>query len=509
MLTTRLALAATTLLAAVSTAEAKPRRVVITDIDGPRALVDASNAALREALADYDLVAKKKWKEAQSAASRTSAGPASWAKAARASGVDAVIEGWVQEEGRHKMLTIIVRDAQSGVQLDQLSVKVKESGMSASAARELQQGLEDRFQWIEGQIDTGADALPKVGLGGKPAAGAKKPPKETVQETATDDDDEPAPRSKKKSKKKPAVDPDDDNTDEVAAPKETKDAKEAKEAAPKDVAVAARKEGCYDIFGDCSKDPDEVLGLKKPHVPRPTPRFRFGGGGFVSSRSLSFDADNIENISQFQGVAGKGLSLSGEVYPWPLSKQDGQLSGLGFSMSVYKSVGSIVGIDTDDTTGDYTTNQNGFMGAIHWRQPLGIVHIDTEVGYSQNNFVIEDPPENYEVPDTAYTAVHAGVHVDLSIGQRATIGFGGRYHYVTGTGDLSSTQFYGPGEASGFSLDTSFVIPLPKDMYVRGVLDYTRFTTSFSGGGFITDDEGVREGVDANVALHVNVGIQF
>ena len=52
---TRIALA-TTLLAAVSTADAKPRTVVILDFDGPRELVDISNAAVREALSDYDLV---------------------------------------------------------------------------------------------------------------------------------------------------------------------------------------------------------------------------------------------------------------------------------------------------------------------------------------------------------------------------------------------------------------------------------------------------------------------
>ena len=494
---TRIALA-TALLAAVSTtADAKPRTVVILDFDGPRELVDISNAAVREALSDYDLVSKKKWKDAQATASRTNAGPNAWSKAAKAAGVDAVIEGYVQPEGRNNVLTVIVRDAQSGVQLDPLSVKVKDGGLSSKATEELHKGLEDRFQWIEGSTDTSYESLPKIGLGGKPMVGAKKP--KVTETAATPDDEEETPAKPKKKIKK------------VKQPVETEETEEvdAKKKAPAEVAVTTTKNGCYDIFGDCSKDPEEVLGLKTAHVPVATPRFRFGGGGYLSSRSLSFDADNIENITQYQGVAGKGLSLSGEVYPWPLQKKDGQLSGVGFSLSVFKSVGSIVGIDTDDTTGDYTTNHNGFMAAVHWRQPLGIVHIDGEIGYSQNNYIIEDPPMGYEVPDTSYTAVHAGVHLDLSISKRATVCFGGRYHYVTGTGDISSVDFYGPSAASGFSLDTSFVIPLPKDMYIKGILDYTRFTSTFSGGGIITDEENVREGIDSNVAMHVNVWIQF
>src|SRR5882672_9142319 len=107
--TFRLTFAAAALCAAHS-ADAKPRRVVILDFDGPRELADAGNQAVKEALADYDLVAKKRWETARVNAQRTGAGPTTWAKAAKASGVDAVIEGWVQEEGRHKMLTVVVRD---------------------------------------------------------------------------------------------------------------------------------------------------------------------------------------------------------------------------------------------------------------------------------------------------------------------------------------------------------------------------------------------------------------
>jgi hypothetical protein len=509
--TFRFALAAAALCAVHGAAEAKPRHIVILDFDGPRELADAGNAAVKDALADYDLVAKKRWETARVNAQRTGAGPQTWAKAAKAAGVDAVIEGWVQEEGRHKMLTVVVRDAQTGNQYDQLSVKVSPQGLSVNQAQALHDGLEERLQWIEASFEGNPNPLDTVRLGGtaKPPVGAKKDKVAPPPPAAEDEDDDSAtvaarPKKKKaKPQQEVQTTEDDGQTTEVTAPTKP---------APTEVAALGNgKQECYDLFGACPVDPAEVVGIKKKHEPKPTHRFRIGGGGFLSSRSLLFDAEKIENITQYPGVAGKGFSLSGEAYPFPLKKMDGQLSGIGFSFSVYKSVGSIVGIDTDNTTGDYTTNQNGFMVGVHWRQPLGdVIAIDSELGYSQDNYIIEDPPEGYEVPDTEYKAVHAGVHVDLNIAERATVGFGGRYFYMLGDGGmLNSVDFYGPGDLSGWSLDANFIVPLPKDLYVRGSLEYKRVTTEFQGVGQITEDDNVFYATDSNIALNVNLGIQF
>ncbi|MGE0872120.1 MAG: hypothetical protein AB7P03_26415, partial [Kofleriaceae bacterium] len=98
----------TTLLAAAAlctatSADAKPRRVVVLDFDGPRALADSGRDAVVSMLGEqYDLVNAKRWEDARAEAQRTAHGPTSWKTAAKESGVDAVIEGWVQDEGRTK-----------------------------------------------------------------------------------------------------------------------------------------------------------------------------------------------------------------------------------------------------------------------------------------------------------------------------------------------------------------------------------------------------------------------
>lgn len=514
-ITTLRTILATAALLAAGTADAKPRHIVITDFDGPRELADQAADAVRAVLVDYDLVAKKRWDTARANAERTNAGPASWAKAAKTAGVDAVIEGWVQSEGRRNLMTVIVRDASDGHALDQLTVKVGTKGLSASSERELREGLEDRLSWIT-SLSTGPDPIPVVE---RKRIGTKKDkPHAQVGDDDADDteqaapaDDEPRPR--KKHKKVAAAEPAPAD-DEAAADDdgETVEVSAKPKAKPETVATAepAARPPCLDIFGDCSVDPAERIGEKKPHKPVPTPRFRFDGGGYFGSRTLHFQADLIENITQYDGVSSKGLAVGGTVYPFPLKKVDGQLSGIGFSLSLYHSAGSVVGIDTDDTTGDYAVNQNGFMAAIHWRQPLGgLVHIDGEVGYSQDNYIIQDPPEGYEVPDTAYRALHTGAHLDLNITDFATVGFGGRYYLVTDAGDLTDTEFYGPGKTNGLSLDTNFVVPLPKNLYVKGALEYKRYKTSFAGGGLITDDEDVFDGTDSVINGSVNLGIQF
>src|SRR5215468_10430027 len=115
-------LIAASLAAAASNADAKPRRIVVLDFDGPRALADVGRSNVMNLIGDqYDVVATKRWESARAQASGH--GPQQWQQASKQSGVDAVIEGWVQEEGKHHTLTIAVRDASTGTEIDTFSVK--------------------------------------------------------------------------------------------------------------------------------------------------------------------------------------------------------------------------------------------------------------------------------------------------------------------------------------------------------------------------------------------------
>jgi len=510
----RIALAAAALCAAgTTTADAKPRRVVILDFDGPRTLADNGRTAVVNVLGEqYDVVATRRWEDARSQV-KDVRGPQGWRKAAKQSGVDAVIEGWIQDEGRSKLLYVLIRDASTGDEVDKVSVKLGKSGLSGSNTDQLRTLLDEVLEYVETTPEVGTKLPPVSGKQAKELLGSKRRLEGDAPAGGSLEADQERPRSGK------------DGADARGA-KDARDAGEGKEPArakgeaedggvterkpdkpSREVAAAEQEQkDVIDVFGPDAVEPETILGKKAAHVPQPTPRFAIRGGGYYGSRSFVPDADS-DNVQDYS-ARSKGLQLHAAVYPFPTKKMDGVLSGVGFTFGLYHSAGSVVGADTDDTVGNYGINQHGFEGAVHYRQPLGLVSIDGEVGYSQHNYILSaDFP--LEVPDTQYSAFHAGAHVDLHVTDRATIGFGAKMFYVLDNGDLSSLDWYGPGSASGFDLDASFVIPLPKRLFIRGELDYRRVTTDFDGAGIITEEETVLSAADAAMNGSVNVGIQF
>jgi len=209
-------------------------------------------------------------------------------------------------------------------------------------------------------------------------------------------------------------------------------------------------------------------------------------------------------------VPSKGFQVQGAVYPFPTKKFDGGLSGIGFSFGLTKSAGSEVSFDDGETVSEYVINQGSYEAGIHYRHSLAsLVSIDGGVSYGKSSYLIPDAPQEFEVPDTEYTYVGGAVHLDLTITERASVGFGAKYMYLLDVGDISSVDWYGPGRASGLGFDANFVIPLPHNLYVNGKLNYEKFRISYDGVGVITEEDGVSESNDATVNGSLDVGIQF
>lgn len=453
-------------LCAGGTADAG-KRVVVLEFDGPRTLADSGRDAVVRALgSDNDLVAPKRWLDAKSTARQAGSGSKPWAEAAKQAGVDAVVEGWVQDEDRAKVLTLIVTDA-TGHEFDQLTVKLgKDGALDAGALRALRAELDARLAWIEVEL-------------------ASEPTKRPANPA------DPVKLGADSSKQTPPL------LGPQPAP-ETTAGPQVAVAEPAGVTVLAPKE------------PVDWLPDQPKRASQPTPRARVAGGFGRRSRSLAIGAENQDGVTQYAGVPDNHLAVDAAFYPFPKAKRDGQLQGVGFSFAVNQSLGSTVTFDDLEEVGEYAIDQHGFHAAVHYRAPLGASFaIDGEVGYGRQTYKIQDAPATFEVPDTSYHFLHAGGHLDLSITERATVGFGGKYFHVLESGDLTSVEWYGPGRTSGLALDASFVVPLPARLFVRGELAYTRFKTSFDGVGVITEDEGVFEAVDSNVGGSVKVGIDF
>ena len=99
----------------------------------------------------YNIVATKPLGAARARAAGR--GPQQWRQAAKQAGVDAVIEGWVQHEGRHHVLTVAVRDASTGNEIDTVTVKHrKQRRLDRIRATQLAAQLDDIFGCIDDDI---------------------------------------------------------------------------------------------------------------------------------------------------------------------------------------------------------------------------------------------------------------------------------------------------------------------------------------------------------------------
>jgi hypothetical protein len=497
-------------LAVAATADAKPRRVVVLDFDGPRSLADTGRSTVMSLLGDqYDVIATKRWESARAQAAGH--GPQQWRQAAKQAGVDAVIEGWVQDEGRHHVMTVAVRDAATGNEIDTITVKLGDRGVSTEAGHQLAAQIDDIFGYIDGDVTSdGAGAqLPDIRTV-RPMLGAHHD--EPAPTSDEDDDDAPKPARHRKHHRKHVqnVDP---KSDEDDAASDDDDEQPVRPAPKKQVAVGDDAKDTSDLvtlFGPDSKEAAIVSDGKTAHVPRPTPRFAIAAGGYLSSRGITFDHDpNAKSNIDYPASSIHGLGVSAAVYPAPLKKQDGDLSGIGFAFGIQHSVGSVFTAMDDTGYGDYTMQHSAWEAGVHYRYPIDIVTIDGEVDYGNVTHTIVDLPQSIAIPDTSYSYMAAGAHLDLAVSDRASVGLGAKYLYLLSTGDISSEDWFGAGTAWGMTLDGDFVIPLPSNLFVKGDLEYRRVTIDFEGSGALVPTYGMWGATDSAITGSAVLGITF
>jgi hypothetical protein len=517
-------------------ADARPRRVVVLEFDGPRRLADSGRSAVMGVLGDqYNIVATKNWDTARARAGGR--GPQQWRQASKQAGVDAIIEGWVQAEGRHHVLTIAVREAATGRELDTLSVRIKDGGVTPEASQRLSVQLDDLLSWIDGDINAEpTPVLPDV----RPLLGARDTERDRRRADDDDDDardddrdaDRESERRSRRTSRRERLDRNDrtdreqrrdrDERDETRDRDERDDdymdertdVRKPKLVRPKPAVATIDDQDTKDLvklFGPESKEAEIVSEGKTTHTPKPTPRFLLGAGPYVSARGMTFDYDPGAKGSppEYPGQTLKGFSASAAVYPMPRSKLDGKLSGLGFTFDISHSVLSkFTGMD-DSGYGDYTLNHVAWQTGIHYRWPIEFVSIDVDASFGNFSHRIVDLPESIQIPDTSYSYLGAGGHLDLQVTEGTTVGFGAHYMYLLSAGDISDQDWYGAGTAWGASLDGDVVIPISGALFVKGAVEYKRVKVDFEGSGMLAETWGVWDVVDSAISGSASLGVTF
>jgi len=524
----------TALTAAATDADAKPRRVVVLEFDGPHQLADVGRAAVMNVLGEqYNIVATKTWDAARARASGR--GPQQWRQASKQAGVDAVIEGWVQQEGRHHVLTIAVKVAATGQEIDTLSVRLKDKLVPTDAAYKLAGDLDDVLSWIDGDVTAEpSSSLPDVRTL-RPMLGARDPERDRKErEDAVRDDDDDRGRDDEgrrrddnddgEARERRARDDDrgdhvdDDDGDNARPHKKRRKVRAELDSKRVVAAIDDEQKDTNDLvtlFGPESKETEIVTEGKSTHVPRPTPRFLVGAGPYLAARGMTFDYDAPDEKSprppEYPASFIKGFAAHAAVFPLPHQKQDGKLSGVGFSLDVAKSVASVLTIQ-NNANGEFrdcTIDQTTWNVGVHYRWPIDFVAIGVTGNYGKSGHAIVDAPEDLGFADTDFSYVGGGASVELSVTERATVGFNARYMYLLAAGNITEEAAYGAGTAYGLGLGGEFVVPLPSNLYLRGAVDYARFVIDFEGSGELTQQFGVFNVVDSAITGSANVGVAF
>jgi hypothetical protein len=120
-----------------------------------------------------------------------------------------------------------------------------------------------------------------------------------------------------------------------------------------------------------------------------------------------------------------------------------------------------------------------------------------------------DFPQSVAIPDTSYSYLGGGVHVDLQVTDHASVGAGARYMYLLGAGMVTDEDWYGSGKANGLAVDGDFIIPLPNNLYLKGGIEYRRIKIDFEGSGQLAQAWGVWDMTDSDVVGTGNLGVEF
>ncbi|MEO8839995.1 MAG: hypothetical protein ABI591_28095 [Kofleriaceae bacterium] len=542
-------------VAALSTAaDAKPRRVVVVDFDGlPRNLADTGRSNVMSLLGnEYDLVPTKKWESAR--ANAPGRGPQQWQQASKSSGVDAVIEGWVNSEGRHHTLTVQVRDALTGNEIDSVSVTIGDKGLTSETQKSLTTQLDDILTWIDADAtsdDVTANLPPP-----KAIIDAHKP-KRHVDDDDGDDDDRDVDvvrhggRHHHKSLRHiPADDDSDDRSDDrrdrrdddrrdnnrrdddrrddhrssrdfddsrdrddlKRSDKDRANAPSLKAIATADPIDANNTNDLQTYLPADSEEAKVIAQSKAPRIMTPTPKYFLEGGAFISSRGMNFThnpPDSVQEAPDYPAQGLAGISIQASIYPYPVNKLDYDPSGIGFSFGIQKSVGSLLTTyDADlNSYGDYVIDNTAYNGAIHYRMPFDILIADGDLSYGKFGYAIEGLGTN--IPDVDYTYLGIGGTVDLKVTDRTRAGFGAHYMYLLDAGDVSDEKWYGSGSASGLDLEAHFQIPISDMLFVRGQLDYRRVSMDFEQSGDVSNALEIGSITDSTIGGSALLGVQF
>ena len=133
-----------------------PHRVVVLEFAGQPALARIGRSAVISALdRTEELVPLTRWNDAVATEQKTRERGARprWQVIAKLARIDAIVDGYVQQEGQHRVLTVEVIDGASHKAVDSITIRIGDRGLTEDAEQRMETQLRELLEWIDTPIE--------------------------------------------------------------------------------------------------------------------------------------------------------------------------------------------------------------------------------------------------------------------------------------------------------------------------------------------------------------------
>ncbi|MBA3454242.1 MAG: hypothetical protein H0T42_14210, partial [Deltaproteobacteria bacterium] len=296
--------------------------------------------------------------------------------------------------------------------------------------------------------DVDEDPLPK----------AKKKPVEEDEEE--EDDDEDAPKKKVASKDE---DEDEDEEEDEDGGSVAKDTEDEEEAPASQLSAGERAI-------------DAVIGLS------------------FNARRMAFSYESGLPMTPppYNGVPVAGLLIDATVFPLAIGhKRKGMAKNIGLTV-MFDKVLKINSKVPDPAGGDEAitlpTSQSRYAIGAAFRYPLGKLTVGATLRFGRQSFTISPSGGVMpDIPNVTYTIIDPSLVLRYQVTPKILFNLSFGAMLFTDTGDIQSSDQYGPATVTGFEGEVGVDYLLTKNLFVRAAFKFETIGFKFRSGAAKTN----------------------
>lgn len=471
-----------------SVAEAGRKRVVVFELEGPKAQKFHSDL-VKLIKKTHTVVPLDKWNSTAEELDATGTSEKDIKKVAKKLKIDAIVFGKIDKRRDEYLIKLQVRAGATGKLLrNRFDTKSEGPRIDGEASSDLKDELVAAIAGMdkaksggddeEEEEDSGDDEEADEEEEEKPVKkGFSRKPKHTVQEEQDNEEEEgeeeedPRPKKKHTAKKDKVASSDDEEGEE-------EEGGEGEEEEGDD----------ENAISDSDEDDGEANPAALSLGERAVDAFL---GLSINRRSMSFkySAALANKPAPYNGVPVAGAYIDGTVYPLAIGHKR---KGIAKNFGVTLMYDRVLKIESKANGVTYPTKQSHYAFGLAFRYPIGPkAVIGLRLRYGKQIFTISNVDGmGPGIPNTAYTIIDPALTFAYQAAPKIAIDAKLGFMAVTNTGQIQKPDQYGAATVSGIEGDVGLSYAFAKKAYVRAGFSFETIGYAFKGTGMLADPDG-------------------